>query len=81
MLLGTLYLFGRAHAMRPEDDTEVIVEILAIDTQTDYEDYVKIDGSLIESGTLPDWARDAYRAALHGRTQVDKEVAREWLAN
>lgn len=79
MLLGTLYLLGRSAAINPETGKEVVVEMLAIDTESDYDDYVKIDGSIVETG-VPAWARDAYRTALHHRTQVNKEVAKEWLA-
>lgn len=80
MLKGTLYLFGKASAIRPTDDKEVSVEMLAIDTDTGYEDFVKIDGEIQANG-VPEWARDAYRHTLHYRTQVNKEVAREWLSN
>jgi hypothetical protein len=80
MQQGTLYLLGRSSAVNPETGKEVVVEMLAIDTETDYDDYVRIGCSIIESGTVPHWAREAYRMALHYRTQVTKEVADEWLA-
>lgn len=80
MQTGTLYLLGRSAAIHPEDGKEVVVEMLAIDTDTDYDDFVKVDGKRMSNG-VPEWAMNAYRDALHYRTQVPKEVAREWLNN
>lgn len=78
MQTGTLYLLGRSAVIRPEDGKEVVVEMLAIDTDTDYDDFVKVDGVRMMNG-VPEWAMKGYRDALHYRTQVNKEVAREWL--
>lgn len=80
MQTGTLYLLGRSAAIRPDDGEEVVVEMLAVDTDTDYEDFVKIDGVLMSDG-VPTWAMEAYRDALHYRHQIQKEVATKWLTN
>lgn len=80
MQTGTLYLIGRSAAIRPNDGKEVVVEMLAIDTDEDYDDFVKVDGVRMSNG-VPDWAMNAYRDALHYRRQVDKEVAHKCLTN
>lgn len=67
METGTIYFFGKNGSL----------ELLIVDTDTDYEEVVKLDGEFVPG--VPRTSMSMYAECLKHKTRVSKEFATEWL--